>query len=49
MRKKRVQSYEFQLKNNEQIVKELEIMAQRLKENTEEKDTIISQKAKAIH
>lgn len=42
MKKKKIESYEFQLKESNEFLKELEICTQKLKEETEQKDAIIN-------
>jgi uncharacterized protein (DUF3084 family) len=48
MKKKKVEAYEFQLKEHFEQLKELESHTQRLKEETEQKDAIISKKSTDI-
>lgn len=48
MKKKKIESYEFQLKEFNELLKELEASTQRLKEETEHKDAIIGKKTNDI-
>jgi uncharacterized protein (DUF3084 family) len=48
MKKKKIEGYEYQLKEFTELLKELEANTQKLKEETEQKDTIISKKSRDI-
>jgi hypothetical protein len=48
MKKKKIEHYEGQIKEREEILRELEVMVQRMKEETDRKDQLIEEKGKFV-